>query len=594
MVVTLVPASAGESHDRETIALPAVEAEMLSAVAQACQSARRRRLASPNAALLTGSGAKDCRLVSVLFGDGSLSDPRIWRHSDAIVHAGMAGQGGGEGVTRVLLGEVNPSAALPMTIYHTNFTTQNDFIDHSFMATPGRGARFLREEPAFRFGHSLSYTTWSETVTRVSPRVLNLPSIAANLSVEVEIEVANTGVVAGDRVVLLSLRRRGGGTEAVAEPWPVRWLADFSKVKAVGAGEKRSLTLGISVEEGWGQWVTRLGDAAGEYELLLGTSDEPSPLTIELSLSARAAAPLSLPSKPSSADARSCDVTSYGALGDGASDSTQAIQKALDACAGSPGAPGQVIVPRGAKSYRSGSLRLRSHQRLLVEEGAMLQGLTESSRYPEGAPFPSFCGTDSGTAPDCRGSCMLPLLGAEGVTDVAILGGGVIDGGSPTGKFRGPRLIQFRNSSKVHISNVTAQHSAFWTIHFYGCSDISVTDSTILAGITVGETDGVDVDSTVGAYIARNHIEVGDDGVALKSGMGACGRRFGRPTANVIIENNFFNFSGGVAIGSEMSGGVRNVTVQHNVLRGDSHNQPDLWTWGPRVLTIKSDRGRGG
>ena len=55
-----------------------------------------------------------------------------------------------------------------------------------------------------------------------------------------------------------------------------------------------------------------------------------------------------------------------------------------------------------------------------------------------------------------------------------------------------------------------------------------------------------------------------------------------------------FNFSGGVAIGSEMSGGVHNVTVQHNVLRGDSHAQPALWTWGPRVLTIKSDRGRGG
>ena len=61
----------------------------------------------------------------------------------------------------------------------------------------------------------------------------------------------------------------------------------------------------------------------------------------------------------------------------------------------------------------------------------------------------------------------------------------------------------------------------------------------------------------------------------------------------MLFRNNHFatkHFS----IGSEMSGGVRNVTVQHNVLRGDSHNQPDLWTWGPRVLTIKSDRGRGG
>jgi len=78
----------------------------------------------------------------------------------------------------------------------------------------------------------------------------------------------------------------------------------------------------------------------------------------------------------------------------------------------------------------------------------------------------------------------------------------------------------------------------------------------------VGETDGVDLDSTSDAYIARNHIEVGDDGVALKSGMGACGRAFGKPTRNVTIEHNFFNFSGGVAIGSEMSGGVTDVIVR--------------------------------
>lgn len=121
-----------------------------------------------------------------------------------------------------------------------------------------------------------------------------------------------------------------------------------------------------------------------------------------------------------------------------------------------------------------------------------------------------------------------------------------------------------------------------------------MTDSRILAGITVGETDSVDVDSTTDAYIARNHIEVGDDGVALKSGMGACGRAFARPTANVTIEDNLFNFSGGVAIGSEMSGDVRNIVVRHNVLRGDTHAQPRLWTWGPRAITIKSERGRGG
>ena len=62
--------------------------------------------------------------------------------------------------------------------------------------------------------------------------------------------------------------------------------------------------------------------------------------------------------------------------------------------------------------------------------------------------------------------------------------------------------------------------------------------------------------------------------MALKSGMDQCGRSFARPTQNVTITNNFFNFSGGVAFGSEMSGNVKDVYVAHNILRGDAHNQP--------------------
>jgi polygalacturonase len=129
-----------------------------------------------------------------------------------------------------------------------------------------------------------------------------------------------------------------------------------------------------------------------------------------------------------------CDISAptYGAKPDGISDSTSTIQRALNDCAGSPGVPGIVRVPRGPGSYRAGSLRLRSHQRLVVEPGAVVQGLTDKSKYPEGAPFPSFCGTDSGTRPDCRGSCQLPLVGGDGITDVAIVGGGTVDGGSPS------------------------------------------------------------------------------------------------------------------------------------------------------------------
>ena len=112
--------------------------------------------------------------------------------------------------------------------------------------------------------------------------------------------------------------------------------------------------------------------------------------------------------------------------------------------------------------------------------------------------------------------------------------------------------------------------------------------------VTASQTDGIDIDSTRNAYIAHNYISTGDDGIAFKSGMDFCGRKFNTPTTNATAEYNYFNFSGGIAIGSEMSGGISDIVAQHNIMRGDANRQPELWTWGPRVITLKGCRGRGG
>ena len=118
-ILTLVPSPAGESHDRETIDLPPVEAEMLRAVAGACRNPRRHSSSSsgsgssggdagggtahgglaeappaPAPAAPAAATVKDCRLISVLLGDGSLSDEKIWSSSDAVLTAFEAGQGG--------------------------------------------------------------------------------------------------------------------------------------------------------------------------------------------------------------------------------------------------------------------------------------------------------------------------------------------------------------------------------------------------------------------------------------------------------------------------------------------------------------------
>jgi len=130
---------------------------------------------------------------------------------------------------------------------------------------------------------------------------------------------------------------------------------------------------------------------------------------------------------------------------------------------------------------------------------------------------------------------------------------------------------------------------AFWTVHPYASSDIVVQRLRILAPGYAPNTDGVDPDSCSNVLIQDCYFSLGDDGVAIKSGLNEYGREFGMPSQNILIRNitvdpQFDNLStNGISIGSEMSGGVRNVTVQ-----------------GVRVIGceagmyIKSMEGRGG
>ena len=279
------------------------------------------------------------------------------------------------------------------------------------------------------------------------------------------------------------------------------------------------------------------------------------------------------------------DVTKYGAKGDGDTPDTSAVRRAIAALADVGG--GELLFPSPGV-YLTGSLVLPSDTVLTVEHGAVILGSQHEADYPKLPPMWSVCGRIVTSGPFAS-----PLIGGRQVSNVEIRGGGVIDGGGL--KSFKPRLVQFQRSQNVRIDSITLRNSGMWTVHFYFCVDVSLTNSKILNPITAPETDGVDVDSSANVYIADNHIECGDDGVALKSGSDWCGRQWATPTVNVTIERNYFNFSGGqLAFGSDMSGGVRNVLVQHNILRGDAHRQPQLFSWGPRVIVLKTGRGRGG
>ena len=254
------------------------------------------------------------------------------------------------------------------------------------------------------------------------------------------------------------------------------------------------------------------------------------------------------------------DVADFGARGDGTTLDTVAVTRALAAAEAAGG--GEVVFPSPGV-YLTGALSLPSNLLLTIPAGAVVLGSPHETDYPTLPPMWSVCGRIVTSGPFAS-----PLIGGRQVTNVTIRGGGVLDGGGF--KSFKPRLVQFQRSQGVHIQNMTLQRSGMWTVHFYFVVDASVTDSRIINPILQSETDGIDIDSSANVYIARNFIQCGDDGVALKSGSDWCGRKWATPTVNVTIERNFFNFSGGqLAFGSDMSGGVRDVLVQHNTLYGD-------------------------
>ena len=145
-----------------------------------------------------------------------------------------------------------------------------------------------------------------------------------------------------------------------------------------------------------------------------------------------------------------------------------------------------------------------------------------------------------------------------------------------------PHLVEFEWCDKVVVDKVTLQNSPFWTSHFIYSNDIRITNVTVLAPATQGNTDGFNPDSSSNVFIKDCFVSNGDDGVAIKSGLNARGIEFGKPSENIYIENLTTHGRGGIALGSEMSGGIRNVTIKNVRLLGQ------------RGVHMKTTKGRGG
>jgi hypothetical protein len=250
-------------------------------------------------------------------------------------------------------------------------------------------------------------------------------------------------------------------------------------------------------------------------------------------------------------------IVQYGGVGDGRTDNTAAFARAVAAVAAAGG--GTLTVPRGR--FLTRAFNLTSGMTLAIAPGATVLGSVDFGTWPLVPALPSFPGD---------GPRYAPLLGGVGLAGVRVTGGGTVDAQGAAWEVAShslhgqrPHLLEFNNATNVEIDNVSLLNSAFWTVHPVYCVGVHVHDVTITNA--VGNGDGVDPDGCADVLIERAHITTADDAIAIKSGTAPPTGAF-PPSRNITIRDSVLSSGEAcVAIGSEMTAGVEDVTVGPNI-----------------------------
>lgn len=330
--------------------------------------------------------------------------------------------------------------------------------------------------------------------------------------------------------------------------------------------------------------------------------------------------------------AREICIADYGGVGDGVTLNSEAFAKAIDVLVQYGG--GRLVVPEGV--WLTGPITLKDNIELHIEPSAVLLFSTDRDLYPIVETV--FEGLDTKR-------CLAPI-NADGAKNIAITGGGTIDGNGDSWRqvkkskiapsqwkdliksggftnakgdlwypdstsYRGavvsdafnvpqglttdeewnsvktylrPVLIGLKNCENVLLEDCLFQNSPCWNIHPLMCRNVIINNVTVRNPWYSQNGDGLDVDSCEDVLIINSSFDVGDDAICIKSGKNEDGRRRARPCRNLIVDNCIvFHGHGGFVVGSEMSGGVQNISVTNCRFLGTDVG-----------LRFKSCRGRGG
>lgn len=310
-------------------------------------------------------------------------------------------------------------------------------------------------------------------------------------------------------------------------------------------------------------------------------------------------------------------ILAYGAVGDGTTDCSDAFAQAIEACTKAGG--GRVVVPEGV--FFTGAIHLKSNVNLYISKNAVIKFSTDPKKYLplvytrwEGVEVMNYS----------------PLIYAFEQKNIAVTGEGVLDGQGSTehwwpwkgksndggwkpgmphqkkgrdslfamaernvpvdqrrfgeGSYLRPIFFQPYRSKNILVSGVTFKNSPMWFLNPVLCSNVTI-DGVTVQGLGPNN-DGCNPESCRDVLIVNSSFDTGDDCIAIKSGRNNDGRRVNVPSENIIIKNcRMKEGHGGVVLGSELSGSIRNVFVEDCIM-----DSPNL----DRALRFKTNSVRGG